>query len=204
MYVVGKRTGNTLKHQQWLWLGKGIRGGFIFPAQTARGQDPSRLGGDAKAPEPRPWTNPSLPTVDPVTHQQRHHASGSRGSAPPWGGNAGPCSLSPVRIHPAVTGLYGQVSLLSRDPRLLKTAESPCEPGSETMSSAERNAKDTWSPNPWNYFQVSLAEAVRSSLSLAEHTGTARRWAHLWITSLFPKSSRPWITWRSSSFVPFA
>lgn len=42
----------------------------------------------------------------------------------PWARNVGPCSLSPVRIHPPVTGLYGEASQLSRDPRLLKTARA--------------------------------------------------------------------------------
>lgn len=34
------------------------------------------------------------------------------------------------------------------------------EPGPATMSSIERNIKDTWSYSPWNYFQETLAEAV--------------------------------------------
>lgn len=86
-------------------------------------------------------------------------------------------------------------------PAAKNSSGTPSEPGPETMSSIEKTIKDTWSPNPWNYFQETLAETIRSTLSLAVHTGTARRWAHLWIISLFPKSSRPWITWRSNSSV---
>ena len=79
-----KYTKNT--NSGFVWV-KGS-GGFIFPAQTARGQDPSRVGGDTEAPDWSPWASPSPPEADLMTHLRRHHASGRQGSAPPWGGNA--------------------------------------------------------------------------------------------------------------------
>lgn len=89
-------------------------------------------------------------------------------------------------------------------PAAKNSPSSHSKPGPETMSSTKRNMKDSWSHNPWNYFQETLVETIRSTPSLAVHTVTARRWAHLWIISLFPKSSRPWTTWRSNSSVPSA
>lgn len=86
-------------------------------------------------------------------------------------------------------------------PRLLKTAAAPtpnlglkqCPP-----------LKETWRALDHTVLGIVSRKHLQKPLSLAVLAGTARRWAHLWITSLFLKSSRPWITWRNNSSVPSA
>lgn len=86
-------------------------------------------------------------------------------------------------------------------PAAKNSSGTSSEPGPETMSSTEKTIKDTWSTQSLELFPGNTCRSHRSTLSLAVHRGTAGRWAHLWITSLFPKNSRPWITWRNNSSV---